>query len=173
MTQLIPAWVNGQLIPVDKLEVHLRGLKHPAISVFLLSGGKTLIQQRAAHKYHTPNLWANSVCTHPFVGESSLSCATRRLDEELGINGCDLAFGQTVEYRADVGNGMIEHEVVDIFTSRVSADLTYALNPEEVQAVRWISLEDLACEVQAAPEAFTPWLRVYMRDHLDWISAAG
>ena len=173
MSQLIPAWIDGQLTPVDKLDVHLRGLKHPAISVFLLSGGKTLIQQRAAHKYHTPNLWANTVCTHPFVEEPSLTCATRRLNEELGITGCDLTFGQTVEYRADVGGGMVEHEVVDIFTARVAQPLSHALNPDEVQAVRWVDLSTLANEVQATPEAFTPWLRVYMRDHLDWISAAG
>lgn len=173
MSQLIPAWIDGQLTPVDKLDVHLRGLKHPAISVFLLSGGKTLIQQRAAHKYHTPNLWANTVCTHPFVDEPSLTCATRRLNEELGITDCDLTFGQTVEYRADVGGGMVEHEVVDIFTARVTEPLSHALNPDEVQAVRWVDLDTLAHEVQATPEAFTPWLRVYMRDHLDWISAAG
>ena len=34
MTILIPAWNNGNLEPVEKLEVHKRGLKHKA-SLFL------------------------------------------------------------------------------------------------------------------------------------------
>ncbi|MCP3880171.1 MAG: isopentenyl-diphosphate delta-isomerase, partial [Sulfitobacter sp.] len=36
MTTMIPAWVNGKLTPVEKLEVHQRGLRHKAISVFVM-----------------------------------------------------------------------------------------------------------------------------------------
>ena len=53
---LIPAWVDGTLRPVEKLAVHQRGLRHKAVSVFVLAGERVLVQQRAAHKYHTPNL---------------------------------------------------------------------------------------------------------------------
>ena len=35
MNQPIAAWQDNILSPVDKLEVHKRGLKHPAVSVFL------------------------------------------------------------------------------------------------------------------------------------------
>jgi isopentenyl-diphosphate Delta-isomerase len=69
-----------------------------------------LIQQRALGKYHTPGLWANTCCTHPHWGED-LACARRRLREELGITGWRWPAGQ-VEYRADVGGGLTEHEVV-------------------------------------------------------------
>jgi isopentenyl-diphosphate delta-isomerase len=82
----IPTWVDGTLQPVEKLEAHQRGLRHKAISVFLMRDGKVLLQRRAMHKYHTPGLWANTCCTHPFWGEASLDCATRRLGEELGLN---------------------------------------------------------------------------------------
>ena len=51
---LIPAWVDGTLQPVEKLDVHLRGLKHKAVSIFVINEGRILIQQRALHKYHTP-----------------------------------------------------------------------------------------------------------------------
>ena len=70
MTQLIPAWVDGDLVPLDKLDVHRRGLRHPAVSVFLLDGDRFLIQRRALGKYHTPGLWANACCTHPLWGEA-------------------------------------------------------------------------------------------------------
>ena len=57
MTIFIPAWNKGKLEPVEKLEVHKRGLKHKAISIFVFCGDKLLIQQRASNKYHSPELW--------------------------------------------------------------------------------------------------------------------
>ena len=36
MDILIPAWIDGQLQPVEKLQTHLRGLKHKAVSVFVM-----------------------------------------------------------------------------------------------------------------------------------------
>ena len=62
MTLLIPAWVDGILQPVEKLEVHQRGLKHKAVSVFVFCDSQLLLQQRALEKYHSPGLWANTCC---------------------------------------------------------------------------------------------------------------
>ena len=75
MADLIPAWVDGRLVAVDKLDVHRRGLWHPAVSVFLMDGPLTLLQRRAAAKYHTPGLWANACCTHPRPGEDPAASA--------------------------------------------------------------------------------------------------
>lgn len=165
MADKVPAWVDGTLMPVDKLEVHERGLRHKAVSVFVLAGDKVLIQQRAAGKYHTPGLWANTCCTHPFWDEAPEVCAIRRLDEELGITGVAPVWRQQVEYRADVGGGMIEHEVVDIYSVAASEALAVTPNPDEVQAVRWVARADLEAEVAARPALFTPWMRIYLRDH--------
>lgn len=169
MIQLIPAWVDGDLTPVDKLKVHRLGLRHKAVSVFVMSNDKVLIQRRAMNKYHTPGLWANTCCTHPLWGEDSGDCAVRRLREELGITGIYPARRDTVEYRADVGNGMIEHEVVDIFAATADADLVVKPNPAEVMDIDWISPYDLAAEVTRRPDRFTPWLRIYMQEHKDLI----
>ena len=165
MTALIPAWVNGQLEPVEKLKVHQIGLRHKAVSVFVLDGPKVLLQKRAAEKYHTPGLWANTCCTHPDWNEVPVDCATRRLREEMGITGLQPRFSTTLEYRADVGNGLIEHEVVDVFCADALADMTIEPNPAEVSDYRWIHLEDLMREVRLQVGAYTPWLRIYMRDH--------
>lgn len=165
MSQKIPAWVDGRLAPMDKLEVHSRGLRHPAISVFVLDGGRTLIQRRALTKYHTPGLWANAVCTHPHWGEAMPAAAARRLREELGIANLALAPRDSVEYRAEVGGGLIEHEVVSLFTVEAGPALALAPDPGEVMDVRWIGLDALRAEVEAAPAAFTPWLRIYLADH--------
>ena len=87
LEELIPAWVDGRLQPLAKLEVHQRGLRHKAVSVFVIEGPRVLIQKRAAGKYHTPGLWANTCCTHPRWEEEAATCAVRRLREELGISG--------------------------------------------------------------------------------------
>ncbi len=165
MTIHIPTWVDGTLQPVEKLEAHQRGLRHKAISVFILRDGKVLLQRRALHKYHTPGLWANACCTHPYWEEDALTCATRRLDEELGIKGISLDFRDTVEYRADVGGGLIEHEVVDIFVGEMPAGVEPVMNPDEVMDTIWTPLDGLAEEVLRAPDTFTPWLQIYLREH--------
>lgn len=168
---LVPAWIDGQLRPVDKLEAHQKGLRHKAVSVFVLSEGKVLLQQRALGKYHTPGLWANTCCTHPLWDEDPLHCALRRLNEELGIVGLAPQFRDRIEYRADVGNGLIEHEVVDLFVAEARPDLPLAANPAEVMDTRWVSLGQLSKELAETPEAFTPWLRIYMAEHRDLVVA--
>lgn len=169
MTNKIPAWVHGQLTPMDKLEVHERGLKHRAVSVFVMDGQNVLIQRRSMSKYHTPGLWANTVCTHPNWNEKSSDCAVRRLREELGITGLYPALRGTVEYRADVGDGLVENEVVDIFLAHTNKQIPVRPNSEEVMQVEWIGIYDLAAEVSRRPARFTPWLRIYMEQHKDRI----
>ncbi len=169
MVGLIPVWVEGRLVPMDKLEAHRRGLRHPAISVFVTDGPRVLLQQRAMGKYHTPGLWTNTCCTHPHWGENAATCAQRRLTEELGITGLTLQHVGQVEYRADVQRGLIEHELVEIFCAEAQADLRLAPDPEEVRATRWVDLDTLATEVEQSPAQFTPWLRIYLAEHRQMI----
>ncbi|WP_298499223.1 isopentenyl-diphosphate Delta-isomerase [uncultured Maritimibacter sp.] len=165
MKDMIPTWVDGTLTPVEKLTAHTEGLRHRAVSVFLVHEDEILIQQRAAGKYHTPGLWANTCCTHPRWDEAPVDCANRRLDEELGITGVSPVWKDQIEYRAEVGGGMIEHEVVDLFLVTTDHRPTLHLNPDEVDGVRWIGLAALETEVAEHPERFTPWLRIYLADH--------
>lgn len=169
MTQMIQAWVGDAETLVEKLEVHQRGLKHKAVSVFLFDGDRVLLQQRALSKYHTPGLWANTCCTHPMPDEIAMDCAHRRLADELNITDVSLTFADTVEYKADVGNGLIEHEVVDIFCGHLASDLEISPNPEEVADVAWMALDDLRQAVLDNPQKFTPWLRIYLEHHSEKI----
>ena len=169
MTIMIPAWQDGALQPVEKLAAHQMGLKHRAVSIFVMAEDHILIQQRALGKYHTPGMWANSCCTHPHWAEDPLICARRRLDEELGMTGLDLAPRGEVEYRAEVGNGLIEHEVVQVYVAQAQFSLSMALNPNEVQAVKWVTRQDLRQELDRTPTSFTPWLHIYMTQHSDLI----
>ncbi|KPQ06989.1 MAG: isopentenyl-diphosphate delta-isomerase Idi [Rhodobacteraceae bacterium HLUCCA12] len=165
MRQDIPCWVGGTLRPMDKIDVHRQGLRHPAVSVFIQSGGQILLQQRARTKYHSPEQWANACCTHPHWGEAPVDCAARRLHEELGITGLPLSHRGQIEYRADVGSGMVEHEVVDLFVAKTADRPVLRPDPTEVMATRWISVPALQHEIDTTPGRFTPWLRIYMAQH--------
>ncbi|MEM6304643.1 MAG: isopentenyl-diphosphate Delta-isomerase [Pseudomonadota bacterium] len=165
----IPTWVDGVLKPYDKLAAHLEGLRHMAVSVFVMSGSDVLIQRRALHKYHTPGLWANTCCTHPEWGEEAGACAVRRLKEELGITGLAPDHRGQVEYRADVGDGLIEHEVVEVFVTQTTPDLQVTPNPSEVMAIEWVDVDALIKRIDATPEVFTPWLRIYLAQHREMI----
>ena len=171
MSEMIPAWVDGVLTPVEKLEVHKKGLRHKAVSVFVMSGSNVLIQKRAATKYHSPGLWANTCCTHPLWEEDAATCANRRLREELGITGLSLMRRDRVEYRANVGGGLIEHELVDIFVAEKTPEMTLSLNPAEVEDVEWIDLYDLAALVKRRPQDYSAWLGIYLSEHMDRIFA--
>jgi len=171
MTEMIPTWIDGDLVAVEKLEAHRRGLRHKAVSVFVLCGDAVLVQRRALAKYHTPGLWANTCCTHPRWGEAPLACAERRLDEELGLRGLTLDHRGQVEYRADVGGGLIEHELVEVFVAQVAERIAPVPNPDEVMAVEWVTRTALAARICRRPADFTPWLRIYLAEHATQIFA--
>ncbi len=166
---MIPAWVDGTLTPVEKLHAHTAGLRHKAVSVFVICEDAILLQQRALTKYHTPGLWANTCCTHPQWDEPAVDCATRRLREELGMTGLNLLPRGTIEYRADVGGGMIEHEVVDLFVAHTTRDVAMDLNPEEVADTAWAHIADLKTQVAVDPDHYTPWLQIYLSEHANRI----
>ena len=161
---IIPAIAGDQsLYPVEKMEAHRQGLLHQAVSVFIFDGPDLLIQRRAASKYHCGGQWANTCCTHPHFGEAHEASALRRIDEELGIH-LPLDRRNTVQYRADVGGGLWEHEEVVVFHGDADREtLQMALNPDEVDEVRWASVGTLQAEAQATPDQFTPWFRIYLK----------
>ena len=167
MTIFIPAWNKGLLEPVEKLEVHKRGLKHKAISIFVICGSKLLIQQRASNKYHSPELWANSCCSHPNWGESSEDCSSRRVFEELGLKNLKLRFIDQIEYKANVGSKLIEHEVVDCFSSFCETIPQVKMNAEEVKDFAWVDIEKLRENVKNSPAKYTQRFKIYLNEHFE------
>lgn len=160
---LIPAiGAAGDLYPVDKLAAHRQGLHHLAVSVFVFSGDALLVQRRAFGKYHSEGLWANTCCTHPNWGETGAASAHRRLREELGLCAA-LRSCAVIDYAADVGAGMREWERVEVFRGDVDqSEARLAVNPAEVCAVAWRTIEDLACDARDRPQLYAPWFRIYL-----------
>ena len=95
---------------MNKMEAHQKGLLHRAFSIIIFNDKhEMLLQKRASTKYHTPNLWSNTCCSHQSDGENNISAGRRRLKEEMGFD-VDLYKFDSFIYKAFFSNGLIEHE---------------------------------------------------------------
>ena len=150
------------LYPIEKIEAHRRGVLHQAISIFAFRGDALLMQRRAESKYHCGGLWANTCCSHPHWGESLDDCARRRLREELGLSLPMTQVG-TIEYTADVGDGLQECERVAVYhASAGRGALELRPDGKEVWETRWATVERLRNEAASRPRHFAPWFRIYL-----------
>ncbi|PTT71432.1 MULTISPECIES: isopentenyl-diphosphate Delta-isomerase [unclassified Chryseobacterium] len=148
---------------MEKQQAHINGLLHRAFSVFLFnSSGEMLLQKRASGKYHSPLKWTNAVCSHPRSEETYLEGAKRRVKEELGID-VELSEKFNFIYKADVGNGLWEHELDHVFTGTFEGE--FYLNKDEVEEVRYISLENLNKEISESPDHFTEWFKIILEEY--------
>jgi isopentenyl-diphosphate Delta-isomerase len=154
---------NEKIGTDEKLAVHRKGLLHRAFSIFLFDGtGRTLLQRRAATKYHSGGLWANSCCGHPREGEQTRTAAHRRLGEELGL-ASHLTEGFRARYTTPLDHGLTENELVYVFAGQLTGE--QALNPDEVSEVRLVSLDALITDVNSSPQRYAYWLRHYLATH--------
>ncbi len=145
----------------EKHEVHRQGSLHRAFSVIIWdSAERILLQQRSGSKYHSGGLWTNACCGHPRPGEECAAAAQRRLQQEMGFD-CPLVGLGTIRYRAELDHDMIEHEIVHVFQG--FHDGAIAPDPEEAQAYRWATPQDVQADAVASPERYTAWFRKYLR----------
>lgn len=96
-----------------------------------------------------------------------MKAAQRRLHEELGIR-CELTEEFTFSYRAEFGNGLIEHELDHVFFGRHDGPFFPA--KEEVKDLRWMRMNDLADDLRTSPGMYTAWLAVCWPKVLDRFS---
>jgi isopentenyl-diphosphate delta-isomerase len=161
MSQLILAvdQLDQSLGLVDKYEAHRRGILHRAFSIFIFrfvdSSLQVLLHQRAKDKYHSSGLWTNTCCSHAIEEDSLEETARRRLEEEMGFS-CDLHRLGSFYYKADVGHGLVEHEIDHVFVGLDNPELIRP-NPQEVQDWRWISTDLLLKLPSEEKKLFTVW----------------
>ena len=142
----------------EKLEAHRQGLLHRAVSAFVFDrAGQHLLQRRARDKYHSGGLWSNACCSHPRPGETTDAAVARRLQEEMGLS-IPLEHRLVFTYRAELGNGLIEHEVDHVYTGRFNG--TPRPDPSEVSDWRWVAPAQLERELADSLEEFTAWFRL-------------
>jgi len=143
---------------MEKIEAHEKAVLHRAFSVFIFnSEGKLMLQQRAQHKYHSPGLLTNTVCSHPHAGEETLAAAHRRMIEEMGFD-CLIKEAFSFVYKADVGEGLKEHEFDHVFTGIY--DDKPSPNPDEVAGWKYVDLDFVAKDIKEHPDEYTEWFRI-------------
>jgi len=149
---------DEQIGLMPKLEAHQKAVLHRAFSVFILNKkGELMLQQRAAHKYHSPLLWTNTCCSHQRDAETSLDAGKRRLMEEMGFD-CELKEIFSFIYKAPFDNGLTEHEFDHVMVGEYENDPV--INKEEVNDFKWMTLEDVKRDIKLHPKIYTEWFKI-------------
>ncbi|MGB5435052.1 MAG: isopentenyl-diphosphate Delta-isomerase [Maribacter sp.] len=159
--------LNEQIGTMPKMEAHEKAVLHRAFSVFIMNDrGETMLQQRAAHKYHSPLLWTNTCCSHQRVGETNIEAGRRRLQEEMGFT-ADLKELFSFIYKAPFDNGLTEHELDHVMMGNFNGKPI--INPEEVADFKWMKPEDVQIDIAENPQQYTVWFKIIFEkfyDHL-------
>jgi isopentenyl-diphosphate delta-isomerase len=140
----------------EKLSAHLApGRLHRAFSVFLFDdAGRLLLQRRALGKYHSPGVWSNSCCGHPYPDEPPFVAAARRVGEELGAAPFLLREAGRVRYNhPDPVSGLVEQEYNHLFAGLVRAELRP--DPEEIAQTAFVTPQELT--ERHARDDFSAW----------------
>jgi len=152
---------------MEKLEAHQKGVRHRAFSIFIFnSKGEMLLQKRALRKYHSPGLWSNACCSHPFPSEEIQVAALRRLQEEMGFTSpIEEAFH--FSYNISFENGLTENEIDHVFVGKYDGELS--ANPEEIADYTYRSMEEIRQDLIDKPERYTAWFRIAFPGVDQWI----
>jgi isopentenyl-diphosphate delta-isomerase len=143
---------------MEKMEAHQKALLHRAFSIFVFnSKGEMLLQQRAAHKYHSPGLWTNACCSHPQPGEETAAAAIRRLQEEMGfVIPVQKVFDFV--YKTAFDNGLTEYEFDHVFAGEYEGPVLF--NADEVQDICYKAMPEISNSLQTHPQKYTAWFHL-------------
>ena len=174
---------------ISKLNGHLlsNNNKHPhrAFSIFLFdSKNRLLLQKRAQKKITFPLLWTNTCCSHPLNIESQntpekiTNALVARLDYELNIKTENNIYQliDKILYRAPSNDKFEEFEIDYLFIAKLNDDsenndyiygennLKKIINKDEVDDIKFDTIENILKEIELHPEEFTPWFKILMRN---------
>ena len=154
---------DNEIGVMEKLAAHQEGKLHRAFSVFIFNDKhELLLQRRAFGKYHSEGLWSNTCCSHPMHGESIITAAERRLEEEMGMI-CELKHAFKFIYHTQLDNNLEEHEIDHVLIGL--SNETPHPNLEEVIAFKWLSLEFLQKDIEVNEASYSAWLKLLIKEH--------
>ncbi len=153
---------DEQIGLMPKMEAHEKAVLHRAFSVFIFNKKRELLlQQRAADKYHSPNLWTNTCCSHQRNGETNIEAGKRRLQEEMGFS-CDIKEVFSFIYQAPFDNGLTEHELDHVMVGYFNEDPN--INRDEVESYHWMTLDNVKKDIELHPEKYTEWFKIIFKE---------
>ena len=156
---------DEQIGLMPKMEAHKKALLHRAFSVFVFNDkNELLLQQRAAEKYHSPELWTNTCCSHQRAGEANIEAGKRRLREEMGFV-CDLQEVFQFIYKAPFDNGLTEHELDHVMVGYHQEDPK--INKKEVENYKWMTLIEVKKDIENNPDLYTEWFKIIFQEYYE------
>ncbi len=113
------------------------------------SKGEVLLQKRGRNVLSYPGRWDIAASGHIDYGETPLTGARRELEEEIGISGEVLEFVGEREGHRTVKPGNWQHnEFVWVYLLRLDRPTSeFAIQPEEVDDLQWLTLDKLEMEI--------------------------
>ncbi len=122
------------------------------------SKGEILIAQRKLSKAHDPGKWGPAAAGTLEEGDTYDSNAVKEIEEEIGLSGVELQKGpkQRVYIPEHKKNYFAQW-----YSCLIDKDAQeFILQDDEVEAVRWISLNDLEEELLQHSDQFIPTMRL-------------
>ncbi len=159
---------NGKAMgkSASREEVHSRGLWHKTAQVLLLnSQGEIFVHRRAKSKKYYPGLWDVYFGGHVLSGETSQQALIREVQEEINLDlkKEDFQFLFDIK-KADIQNGgsFINNDFAQVYLAKVEFNLSdLILQTEEIEEVKFISLDELKRKVGNAENDFIPREKEY------------
>lgn len=159
---------DNQIGLMPKMEAHEKAILHRAFSVFIFNDkNELMLQQRAAHKYHSPKLWTNTCCSHQRDGETNLKAGKRRLEEEMGFF-TELEEKTSFVYKAPFDNGLTEHEYDHVMIGHYNDEPI--INKDEAMDWKWMKLDDVKQDITDNPQLYTAWFKIIFEKFYEFIN---
>lgn len=151
-----------------RAEVHRDGDWHRSIDIWVINlHNEILLQKRAMQKESYPGLWEVSCSGHVGAGEESLPSAVREIHEELGVKITPTALQLIFEDKESsiTNNGtFINNEFKEVYILKLDWPVgKYTVQKEEVEMVKYISIEELKKALKENPQDFVPHKQLYER----------
>lgn len=140
-----------------------KGIRHRAYVVFLFHEGKMLVQQRSSKKLLWPGYWDVSFTSHVYPGETYNEAAARR-----GLQELDARFGKLQDvfgfvYWVPFGENS-ENEYCKLLVGEFDGKVKP--NPDEIMNMGFEKLKDVAADMKANPDSYTPWFKIAVEGFL-------
>lgn len=121
--------------------------------------GNILIQQRKLNKKENPGKWSQAVGGTVEEGETYESNAYKEMEEEIGVKGFSLTPYKKLYAQTNVGRRFAQ-----VYLAQIPHDTVLKPQEEEVEALKWISPEELRKSVENNPENYVGFMKQVQGD---------
>ncbi len=147
---------DNKIGTMEKLTAHKNPTLHSAFSLFIHKNNKLLLQKRNINKYHSGGLWANSCCSHPRPNKTFSQSVKERVEFELGIKNIDFIEIDKFIYLSQYSKNLFEYELDHVLVAEYNGE-EIKFNPDEIEQIEWVSINQLEKELVSNPQKFATW----------------